>query len=112
MPGLLRIGLTTRPVIERVAELNSATGVPAPFSIEAFFESSDPNAHESVIHQRLRKHRVPNREFFKIDLKEAIDVARAVMGCEPTGSAEKTVRRDPHERWIPITTRGGTLTHR
>jgi hypothetical protein len=34
MPGLVKIGCTTRPVVERTAELNSMTGVPAPFVLE------------------------------------------------------------------------------
>ena len=40
MPGLVKVGCSTRPVDERVAELNSATAVPAPFVVEAYFASS------------------------------------------------------------------------
>ena len=49
MPGLLKIGLTTRPVLDRVEELNAATGVPTAFKIEAYFESSNPQAHEAFV---------------------------------------------------------------
>ena len=60
MPGLLKIGRTTRSVGDRVAELNSATGVPAPFAVEAWFESADPQSHETddelpTPHQRRDK---------------------------------------------------------
>ena len=37
MPNLIKIGFTTRDIQERLAELNSATGVPEPFIIEATF---------------------------------------------------------------------------
>ena len=50
MKGLLKIGLSTRAVKERIAELSSATGVPAPFEVEAYFVSSDPEGHEQQIH--------------------------------------------------------------
>jgi hypothetical protein len=110
MPGLLKIGLTTRSVSERVAELNSATGVPTAFTVEAYFESRDPDAHEAAIHQRLDQYRVPSREFFKIGIKETLAVARAVTGCEPVGFAalgpEGVTRRPPDA------TRGGIRTHR
>ena len=43
-------------VIDRVAELNSATGVPSPFVIEAYFGTADPQGHELAVHQRLREH--------------------------------------------------------
>ena len=59
MPGLLKIGLTARTVAARVAELNSATGVPMPFRVEAVFESSDPSTDEAAIQKRLERHRVP-----------------------------------------------------
>jgi hypothetical protein len=85
MPGLLKIGITTRSIAERVAELTSATGVPSRFAVEAYFESNDPNAHETAIHERLGEHRLPSREFFKVDLGEALAAGRAVTGGEPVG---------------------------
>jgi len=38
----LKIGCTTRTVLERVDERNGATGLPAPFLIEAVFPSTAP----------------------------------------------------------------------
>jgi hypothetical protein len=58
MAGLLKIGLTTRVVVDRVPELSAATGVPSVFTVEAYFESSDPQKHEKTVHRELQKHRV------------------------------------------------------
>ena len=66
MPGLVKVGFTTRAVEERVAELNSGTAVPAPFVIEAIFPSGDPERHEQEVHDRLASTRLPGREFFRI----------------------------------------------
>jgi hypothetical protein len=68
IPGLLKIGLSTRPVPDRVAELNAAAGVPTSFAIEAYFESTNPQAHERSVHQRLGHSRVRGKEFFRISL--------------------------------------------
>ncbi len=60
MPGPLNIGQTAGPVPARVAELNSATGVPSPFVMESLFESSDPQSHEAEVHKNLAAARVSN----------------------------------------------------
>jgi hypothetical protein len=72
MPGLLKIGQTTRTVADRVVELNSATGVPAPFTVEAWFESADPQSHETELHKLLAHRRLPNREFFRVTIEERL----------------------------------------
>jgi hypothetical protein len=86
MPGLLKIGLTTRTVPDRVAELSAATGVPSVFTVEAYFESSSPQKHEKAVHQKLRKHRVAGKEFFRVSLDEAIESARDITGNVPLGN--------------------------
>jgi hypothetical protein len=59
MPDVVKIGSTTRLVEDRVQELNSATGVPAPFKIEAYFATSRPPEGEAAIHKALSHVRVP-----------------------------------------------------
>jgi len=86
MPGLFKIGQTTRSVGDRVAELNSATGVPAPFVVEAWFESVDPQSHETELHTILAHCRLPNREFFRVTIEEAIAAACRVTGRDSVGS--------------------------
>ena len=84
MPGLVKIGHTTRDVESRVDELSSATGVPERFRIEASLHSKNPGADEATIHEILRaeKH-CDSREFFKIDVTLAIKVVESVTGGEP-----------------------------
>ncbi len=83
MKGLLKIGFSTRPVQERVAELNAATGVPMPFKIEAFFTSDDPEAHEERIHALLAQNRIKGKEFFEVSLPKALDVVQSVCRRPP-----------------------------
>jgi hypothetical protein len=80
MPNLLKIGFTTRQVEERVAELSTSTGVPGPFVIEGVFPSSNPEQHESAVHEALALARVESKEFFRIDLAEAIRKVSAMCG--------------------------------
>lgn len=87
MKGLLKIRLSARPVQERVAELNSATGVPMPFKIEAYFISSDPEAHEQKIHAMLADYRVKGKEFFDVPFSEALRVVESVCNRQPVHSS-------------------------
>lgn len=65
MPGLVKIGKTTREVNARAVELYQ-TGVPAPFKVEHQVHTPDCDTLELKIHQVLSKYRVdPSREFFK-----------------------------------------------
>lgn len=76
MPGKLKIGMTTRNLDERVKELSSATGVPAPFKLEHYRFFEDCVLGELLAHQRLGQYRdSASREFFSLDL----DTARATV---------------------------------
>lgn len=83
MPGLVKVGCSTRPVDERIAELNSATGVPAPFVVEAYFASSTPEEHEAEVHRRLAERRIKGREFFEADAMEVVRTVQAVIQTRP-----------------------------
>lgn len=85
MPDLVKIGITTRPVEDRVAELNSATGVPDKFVVEAYCESSDPATHERLVHQSLGGVRVSGKEFFRVDVKTAIAEVQKTTGTFAQG---------------------------
>ena len=82
MPGLLKIGITTRPLRERLSELSSPTGVPEPFHLEAFAYSDDPESDEARIHASLAEFRVPNREFFRVTIHRAAQVCSSICGRE------------------------------
>ena len=73
MPGLVKIGLTSRnSVEERLKELYS-TGVPSPFKCEYAARVPDENSVERAFHMAFEPDRVnPNREFFRMEPERAI----------------------------------------
>lgn len=79
MPGIYKIGMTTRPVNERKKELHS-TGVPTPFQTVRTWKVKEPQRIEKLIHKRLGKYRVHSRrEFFKADRDEIVSVIDGVL---------------------------------
>src|SRR3989304_8754805 len=71
MKGLLKIGFTSQSVEVRVKQLSSATGVPAPFEIEYYCLTLDPEDIEKKVHEQFSSKRI-NKEFFEIPLHEAV----------------------------------------
>lgn len=73
MPGLCKIGYTTRnDVKERAKELYT-TGVPYPFQIYYACQVSNCKNIEKILHKLFDEFRVNhNREFFKIDPEKVI----------------------------------------
>lgn len=74
MPGLVKIGMTTRESIDtRMKELYS-TGVPVPFDCEYACEvkTSDCAKIEKALHTAFKPNRInDNREFFSIKAEQA-----------------------------------------
>ncbi|WP_419872770.1 GIY-YIG nuclease family protein [Candidatus Pristimantibacillus sp. PTI5] len=58
MPGLLKIGMTTRDTVERVLELSSATGVPTPFMLAYKKQFANCKLAEEKMHSLLDEYRV------------------------------------------------------
>lgn len=107
MPDLIKIGFTARNIDERIAELNSSTGVPEPFVLEATFCSINPERDEQIIHAELNEHRTnKNREFFQIEPLAAIDKLKKILEKPPdyigiNGKAEgERIRRKEEEKLI------------
>lgn len=76
MPGLVKIGRTSRDVDLRASELWQ-TGVPEKFQVFWSFKTPDCVQLEAYVHGDLREYRVSkSREFFKIDEFEAKDRIR------------------------------------
>jgi hypothetical protein len=72
MPGLLKIGFSTKVPTERAAELNT-TGVPSPFDVEYYCLIEEPAALEAGVHEALAANRhTADREFFRLSLTAAI----------------------------------------
>lgn len=79
MPGLLKIGKTTRTPKIRAKELSSVTSIPTPFNIAYKEEFNDCDYAENYIHDILSINgfRVSkNREFFEIDKDKAIKIIK------------------------------------
>ena len=80
LPGLTKIGCTRRlnPSI-RIKELSSSS-LPEPFHAHCFVFSDDCFELENNIHKYFDKERVnPDREFFRIEPKEAVDVLKEIF---------------------------------
>lgn len=81
MPGLVKIGLTTRSPTERMAELTKATGVPEPFVMVWNRAVRDCGQVEETAHRMLKDRRVhQGREFFRCDPATAQQVIEAAAG--------------------------------
>lgn len=80
LPGLLKIGHTTRSPEVRAIELADATGVPAAFVIERAFKVENSERMEAIVHGLLADRRPsPNREFFLVDVASAVAVVEAAI---------------------------------
>jgi hypothetical protein len=75
MPGLIKIGCTSRSPEERRRELSRPTGVPLDFDIEYEIYSVNVKEVESEIHKALANYKL-GKEFFSLDVSSAIDILR------------------------------------
>ena len=78
IPGLVKIGFTSRHPEDRAAEL-SGTSVPTPFRLERYSRVMRPRQVENHVHDHLTAKRVnPKREFFTTDVDLAwMTIAKA-----------------------------------
>lgn len=76
MPGLIKVGKTTKAPNERADELSKATGVPTPFVVGYQMAVNNCTKAEQFVHTCLESkgHRInDNREFFNASMTEAIN---------------------------------------
>ena len=79
-PDIIKIGMTQRPVEERVKEINSATGVLMPYSARRVFAVQDALLAEKRVHERLDGFRIRNdREFFRLAFPEAVTIVEECL---------------------------------
>ena len=85
MPGLVKIGHTTKSLRERLAQLSAGTAVPVPFVVEAWFPCPPHLAkrYEKQVHKQLASRRKPSREFFEIGAEHAIQSVQRIIGHAP-----------------------------
>ena len=80
MQGLLKIGITSRDVRERVTQLSAATGVPKPFEIEYYCLTRDPEEIERSTQEHFSSRRAGRKkEFFEVPLLEAVQFIDSVI---------------------------------
>lgn len=89
MPGMVKIGMTTREEIElRMGELYS-TGVPLPFQCEFAGKVVDVKTVEKAFHTAFGPNRVnPSREFFEIAPEQAIGLLKLLCIEDMTPQVE------------------------
>lgn len=79
MPGLVKIGKTTRCPDGRAGELDT-TGVPTPFVVHHYEISPDCSALEKTMHDMMPDLRVRSgREFFRIEADAAAEMLGAAL---------------------------------
>lgn len=84
MPGLIKIGITSGTIEERMRSLYS-TGVPLPFECYYALEVENASAIEKKLHHGLDDSRVnDSREFFEIEPEKAKSLLSMVEGKEVT----------------------------
>jgi hypothetical protein len=101
MPGLVKIGFSTKDPALRVNELNG-TGLPHAFDIEYDVLTLDPRETEQDVHRRLAPHREA-KEFFRVNpqfatqtIRDSINhsckpfIAESQREADPTAEPEKT----------------------
>ncbi len=85
MPGLVKVGHTTRNPPMRAIEIGDATGVPCAFHVAWCKAVPNSEHQEGVVHGLLAPQRPsPNREFFFASVEEArAAIESAVAGKRP-----------------------------
>ena len=100
MPGIVKIGMTTRenPQV-RMNELYT-TGVPLPFECAIAVKVEDERADEleKVLHKAFSPNRLnPSREFFEIDLSQVEAIMRTWSDEDVTPQVNKETENLPPE---------------
>lgn len=79
MPGILKIGRTSRDPDVRIREMNARTETPTPFRVESVVRTSNAGWTEREVHDLLAARRVNDRrEFFRVSPEEASAAMRTV----------------------------------
>ena len=90
MPGLIKIGMTTRDdVKERLRELSSPTGVPMPFECPYAAVVRNATEAEKAIHDAFADKRLPRREFFTVSENKVIALLKQMEISDATPQAQK-----------------------
>jgi len=93
MPGLVKIGQTTRSAEHCASEISGGTGVPDEFVVAFQIEVTDCELVEQLVHEKLSAFRVnEKREFFKLSVEDAIEAVQEVAKkCQLASDDEAVV---------------------
>lgn len=94
IPGLSKVGKTTREPADRSAELSGATGVASPFILAYQQPVADCDFAEAWIHDALTERgwrHANNREFFSAPLHEIVALMAQCSSIEPSIPKEKII---------------------
>ena len=79
-PKILKIGFTTRSVVERVNGINAATGVLVPFGVRAVWSVKQAHEIEKKLHANLSEYRIrADREFFGVAFHTAFKLINRLL---------------------------------
>lgn len=79
-PDVLKIGMTSKSVSERVKQINGHTGVLRPWSVRQVFRVKDASMVERAVFSSLAEYRMrPDREFFQLAFHEACEMIRSCI---------------------------------
>jgi hypothetical protein len=85
MPDLIKIGITSNTLNQRIAELSRSSGVPLPFEVYYACEVDDMENVEKNIHDAFDDFRInPRREFFKMNPERVISALKLTKGIDVT----------------------------
>jgi hypothetical protein len=104
IPGLIKVGRTTRLPAERAAELSASTGVATPFVVAFEQPCADCAAMERAVHAELDRRGLraaANREFFR---GSTTDIVRVVLACASPQDAAPEDR--PHHSALELLANG------
>ncbi len=97
MPGLVKIGMTTRDNIDNRMKELFGTGVPVPFDCiyACYVKQSDCSKIEKALHKAFSPNRInPNREFFKIDPEQVIPLLSLFNQKDITREIDQEIKND------------------
>ena len=102
-PNVYKVGMTTRSVEERIAELNAETSNIGKFETLAQFPVNKVEAAEAECHRKLRSYKY-EKEFFKGELSELIEIVRTVASKyapnEKISVAARTKNYENGDRYV------------
>lgn len=102
-PEILKIGMTTRNVAQRVREINSATGVLIPYAARKVFRVKNAGIAERELFGVLAPHRIrPDREFFRLPFVAAIRLIEDYLEA-----SRMQARKEGKVVWFDVTRQYG-----